>query len=626
MGFSPHFLDELRTRLSLVEVVARKVRLVRKGREHGGLCPFHNEKTPSFTVSEDKGFFHCFGCGAHGDVIGFVMRAQGLSFPEAVERLAGEAGMPIPVTTPEERERAQRETSLHEVMEAACVYYERMLRAPEGRVALDYLRNRDLSEDTIARFRLGFAPDDRHALKTALLGGGITKELLIEAGLLIEPEGEREPYDRFRGRVMFPITDRRGRVIAFGGRVMGDGQPKYLNSPDTPLFHKGRVLFALAQAREAARAEQTLVVSEGYMDVIAMHQAGLGFAVAPLGTALTETQIEELWKLVPEPILCFDGDAAGQRAAARALERALPLLKAGHSLRFAVLPKGEDPDSLIRAKGVAALRAVLDGARPLFEVLWSLETQGSRLDTPERRAGLDKRLDDHIRTIADRSVQTQYFHMKRERMRAAFAPARGPAGRGGRGGPSGRVGYSPAPTSPRTPLSADSIRERVLLACVLLHPDILDGVAERLAQVHFTEPTLDKLRQEVLKHGTRESHLDSAALRHYLAEQGLSGIVDSVTGAEFLMVHASFARPDSPKAEVIAGFRHTLDVHEVGHLAADMAQAERHLGTDLSDSNVGKLLALSREKSSRFDSFDPDEGTREPTAPAGKGRNRTRNA
>src|SRR5579884_312472 len=327
MAFPPGFLDELRNRVSLADLVGRRVRLVRKGREHAGLCPFHNEKTPSFYVVEDKGFFHCFGCGAHGDAIGYVMRSENLDFIEAVERLAGEAGIAVPQQTPHERERAQRQKTLLEASEAAAAFYEDQLWAPAGGRAREYLMARGLDDETIRRFRLGWAPDGRQALRRALTAASFAEPLLVEAGLLRRPD-EGEAYDYFRGRVMFPIGDRAGRVIAFGARTLGDDQPKYLNSPDTPVFEKGRVLYAWAAARAhlGRDPQASAIVVEGYMDAIALHRAGFGGAVVPLGPALTEMQLYELWRLSAEPVLCFDGDAAGQRAALRALDRALPLL------------------------------------------------------------------------------------------------------------------------------------------------------------------------------------------------------------------------------------------------------------------------------------------------------------
>ncbi|HLM13046.1 MAG TPA: DNA primase, partial [Reyranella sp.] len=336
MAFPPGFLDELRARLSLSEVVGRKVSLKRKsGAEYSGLCPFHNEKTPSFTVNDKKAFFYCFGCHEKGDAVDFVIKTEGLSFPEAVEKLAREVNLPVPRATPVERERAERVSTLQQVVEEAARWFQKQLRLPVGRQGLDYLRGRGLEDATIDDFRLGFAPDSRDGLLSHLKRENVPIDKIVEAGLAIQPDdNNREPYDRFRGRVMFAINDRRGRAIAFGGRVMGAGEPKYLNSPETPLFHKGANLYCLDRARAAVTKDQPVIVAEGYMDVIALHGAGYTGAVAPLGTALTEGQLAELWKLADEPYLCFDGDNAGRRAANRAAERALPLLRAGKSLRF----------------------------------------------------------------------------------------------------------------------------------------------------------------------------------------------------------------------------------------------------------------------------------------------------
>lgn len=381
MAFPPQFLDELRARLPVSEVVGRKVRLVRKGREHSGLCPFHNEKTPSFTVNDEKAFYHCFGCGQHGDVITFVMETEGLSFPEAVERLASQAGLQVPQSSPEERERAKVRNTLYDVVEQVCAWYEDNLRQTGGREALDYLRGRGFTEETIRTFRLGYSPDGRGRLLQAMEAKGIRKDQLVEAGLIKLPEGGGDPRDYFFNRVMFPISDGRGRVIAFGGRILGDGQPKYLNSPETPLFHKGRNLYNFAMAREASRDLGTVIVAEGYTDVIALAQAGLPNAVAPLGTAVTEEQIGLLWRVADEPVLCFDGDTAGERAALRAAERALPLLKPGKTLRFMGLPAGEDPDSLVQSRGADGFRHIMGSARQLADVIWQTKSSASPHDT-----------------------------------------------------------------------------------------------------------------------------------------------------------------------------------------------------------------------------------------------------
>jgi len=423
MSLPRGFLDELRARVPIADVVARKVKLVRKGHEYSGLCPFHSEKTPSFTVSADKGFYHCFGCGAHGDIISFEMRANGLSFMEAVERLATQAGMQVPQASPEEAVRARRDASVLEALEAACKFYEQKLRMPEGRAAAAYAERRALSEETVARFRLGYAPSG-NALKAALLRDGWDEAVLAEAGLIGVPDDGRASYDILRDRLTFAITDRRGRVIAFGGRILGDGQPKYLNSPDSAVFHKGRVLYGLAQARAAAFEAGRVIVVEGYMDVIALSQAGLPEAVAPLGTALTEGHLAELWRVCDEPILCFDGDAAGNRAARRAAERALPDLKPGRSLRFAAIVGGKDPDELIKNAGRGAMEAVLAGARPLADLLWEMTLEGRDLSTPERRAALERDLRDLTERIGDDSVRNQYQQELRGRMFELFRAAR----------------------------------------------------------------------------------------------------------------------------------------------------------------------------------------------------------
>ncbi|MCH7807554.1 MAG: DNA primase, partial [Proteobacteria bacterium] len=348
MAYPNEFLDEIRARTSLESVISRKVKLTKRGRELLGLCPFHNEKTPSFTVVEEKGFYHCFGCGAHGDVIRFVMDQEGLHFHEAIEKLAAGAGLPLPKFSAEDLEAEKKRTSLYDVMARALDWFIAQLNTDQGKAARNYLKQRGLSQDIIQRFSLGFAPARKTALKEALQARNIKHEELIACGLLIEPEDKSDTFDRFRNRLMFPILDARGRTIAFGGRALDEAPAKYLNSPETVLFHKGKVLYNHAGARKAAVEAGEVIVVEGYMDVIALAQAGFENTVAPLGTALTEDQLYLLWRLAPEPVLCFDGDPAGLKAATRAMERALPLLRAGRSLKFAMLPEGDDPDTLVR--------------------------------------------------------------------------------------------------------------------------------------------------------------------------------------------------------------------------------------------------------------------------------------
>jgi DNA primase len=619
MAFPPRFLDELRQRVSLAEIVGRRVKLIRRGREFTGLCPFHNEKTPSFSVVEDKGFYHCFGCGAHGDVIGFTMQTENLSFPEAVEQLARRAGMEVPQETHEERERAAREATLQGAVDAACAFFEKMLHGPEGRVARAYLEQRGLDDGTIRRFRLGFAPPfdqgsgGRGKLKRAVMSSAISEALLLEAGLLRKPEGGGESYDYFRNRVIFPIGDRRGRIIAFGGRVMDDGQPKYLNSPETPLFNKGRNLYGWALARVAAAKDPSAIVVEGYMDVIALHRAGFSTAVAPLGTALTEAQIEELWRMAPEPILCFDGDSAGQRAAARALARALPILKPGMSLRFAILPPSEDPDSLILHHGAEAMRALLDRAQPLAEVLWRMETE-KPTNTPERRAALEKRLDQQVRLIVDRSVQEHYRNFFRERLAEMFGARRGPVGGrtmplrfGGTRWPYDRGAadrgrlrrFAPPPWREAPPDGDPQLlarrREEITLALVLNHPALLNEVEEELAQLEFLSADLDKLRIAILKTHAPQPDLDAETLTRQLKDDGFAKTVDGVLSAQVLN-HAAFARIEADAETARLGWADTRSGFEKRRLGMQIRDAERDLAGDMSVENWTRMQPLLEDK------------------------------
>ncbi len=386
MSLPPAFLDELRARTPLAALVGRRVKLARSGRNWKGCCPFHNEKTPSFYVYDDG--YHCFGCGAHGDAVSFAMQTQGLSFPDAVAQLAAEAGLEVPKASPRAAEAERQRLDLGAVLEAAQASFARRLREPEGAAGLAYLRGRGLSDETISALRPRLVRRRPRRLTRELGAKGIEPARLLEAGLLREGEGG-ERRELFFNRVTFPIRDRRGRVVSFGGRTLGDGKPKYLNGPETSLFQKRRTLFALDLAREGVRAGSDLIVVEGYLDVIALHQAGFHGAVAPLGTALTEEQLEELWRLAPEPILCFDGDAAGARAAERAIAVALPMLTAEQGLRIATLPAGEDPDSLVRSSGPQAMDAVLSAARA--KPLWEVPLRSSSLGRIRRRRKVARR-------------------------------------------------------------------------------------------------------------------------------------------------------------------------------------------------------------------------------------------
>lgn len=410
MRFPPSFLERLRSQLLVSEVIGRRIAIKKHGREFQALCPFHNEKTPSFTINDDKGFYHCFGCGAHGDAIGFTMKYDRLTYPEAVERLARDAGIPMPEMTREEMVKAEKEKTQISVCDAACHWFESQLK--QHYAARDYVEKRNLSEDTVRKFRIGYAPDMRDGLYQHLLKNGYSAAQMLETGLIIQPE-EGGVYDRFRGRVMFPIRSPRGDVIAFGGRLIDSNNknlPKYLNSPETSLFKKSETLYNLDQARQAARERKLAVVLEGYMDVVSVAQAGVHYAVATLGTAVTAPHLAMLWKLCQEPVLCLDGDEAGKRAMSRAAEVALPLLKPGCSLRFAILPRGEDPDSYVQKHGRAAFENIVQNAQPLYQSLWEdMERRyRSRIGLPEGRAEFEAALSRLAENIGDAAVRKHY--------------------------------------------------------------------------------------------------------------------------------------------------------------------------------------------------------------------------
>ena len=586
MAFPNRLLEDIRTRIALADVVGKRVNLTRKGREHTGLCPFHNEKTPSFTVSEEKGFYHCFGCGAHGDVIAFVMNTEGLSFPEAVERLAAEAGLEVPVETPEARAEAKRRADLYEVVEAACAWFEARLRAADGAGALDYLRGRGLRDETIARFRLGYAPESGAGLSVALKAKGATEAQILEAGLLRRPDDGRAPYPFFRDRVIFPIADRRGRVIAFGGRLMGEAKAaKYVNSPDTPLFDKGRSLYNFGDARQASFETGRLVVAEGYMDVIALAQAGIGEAVAPLGTALTEDQIRALWRLAAEPVLCFDGDAAGQRAAGRAAERVLPLLQPGKSLRFSMLPPGEDPDSLIRQQGASAMRQLLEAAQPLSDALWRLEAGAGPLDTPERRADLQARLEKRVGAIGDPTVRDFYRDAMRERLRATFRPDR----RRGSVEPRGNTG-----AHIRNRMRQQSRRgQQAILATLIHHPALRDEFDEALGAVAF-EPDLDNFRQQLQNLFAGSADLDLEAIRAHFTTGGAGSLLDGVLDKQVLVL-APFADPKTPVDEARRALEHLIGRRVQDRLRQEVADLGRSAAASADEAGLARALAAKRD-------------------------------
>ena len=532
MSLSPQFLDELRARTSLSTVIGRTVKLQKAGREWKAPCPFHKEKTPSFYVNDEKSFYHCFGCGVHGDAIRWLTDARGLPFMDAVKELAEAAGMEVPAADPRAQERAERATGLFDVMEAAQRWFEEQLGGIEGGEARSYLEKRGISERTRRRFGFGFAPEGRGKLRTALKGFG--NEALIEAGLLVVPDEEREPYDRFRGRLMFPIRDRRGRVIAFSARILGAGEPKYLNSPDTPLFDKGRTLFNIDKAAAASREAKRVIVVEGQMDVIALDQAGLGEAVAPLGTAVTEAQLGLLWRLSPTPIFCFDGDSAGQKAAVRALIRALPHVGPDRSLSFATLPAGQDPDDLVRSEGRQGIEALLEAPQSLVDRLWNHELNSEPLTTPEQRAGLRHRLSEHVSTIRDPHVRDQYRTELLGRFNALTAPPprppwkpRPPGSSGFRGG--GKfVPQRPVSDQAKALASGGISPEtaRSVLHGLLRFPELVAAHSEAIAALPIADKMAAKLRDALLEGAMAHGELDQERLHTILAEAGVAPLAE----------------------------------------------------------------------------------------------------
>ncbi len=521
MSLPPGFLDELRTRTSLTQVVGRKVMWdMRKSNQGKGdmwaPCPFHQEKSASFHVDDRKGFYYCFGCHAKGDALSFVRETENVGFMEAVEILAREAGMQMPARDPQAQEKADHRTQLIEVMEQAAQFFALQLRTGQASAARDYLAKRGLKQDALERFGIGFAPDGWQGLWDHLSAKGVGEDLILAAGLAKASTKGKKPYDVFRNRIMFPIRDVRGRCIAFGGRAMDpNDNAKYLNSPDTELFDKGRTLYNHAPAREAAGKGKPLIVAEGYMDVIALSEAGFTAAVAPLGTAVTETQLQLMWRIAPEPVIALDGDSAGIRAAMKVIDLALLLLEAGQSLRFAVMPEGKDPDDLIRASGAGAMQALLDQAVPMVDLLWQRETEGQVFDSPERRAMLDKSLRAKIKLIQDPSIRAHYGEAIKELRWELFGTRRksGPAQGAARapraawtpGGPRWQPPAVPQSSTKSSLLAqsgeavGDQLREAVILATLITTPAVIEDFESQIEQMECIAPGHAHLRDTILR-------------------------------------------------------------------------------------------------------------------------------
>jgi DNA primase len=647
MRFTPQFLDELKARLPVSEVVGRRVKLQRSGREFKGLSPFNKEKTASFFVNDQKEAWFDFSSQKNGSIFDFVMLTEGVTFPEAVERLAQMAGVALPKVSHEDQQRDARRKTLHDVMDIAAKFFETTLASRVGAKARGYLADRALTPATQVKFRLGYAPGERFALKEHLGSHGISTEDMIEAGLLISGDDIPVPFDRFRDRVMFPITDIRGRVIAFGGRAMEKDAPaKYLNSPETPLFHKGHTLYNIAAARQASHDGQPVIVVEGYVDVIAMVTAGYAAAVAPLGTALTEEQLALLWKMTDEPVLCFDGDKAGIRAAYRAVDIATPRLKPGKSLKFALLPNGQDPDDLLRSAGREAVVEVVEAAKPLAAMLWTLMTEGHDFGTPERRAALEARINEVTTGIADESVRKYYRQDFQERLRQFFAPAqnqgyaqrgnfaRGQAGQGGqnwrentgntgnRGKFGGKnfgnnrpeVGSRNTPyvvvsqqmaTSPlhRGSRTAVPLREALILQAAINHPWLLHDHLEELSHLEFRYPEAERLKAALIDIAAHAAAADADAIKAELAARDLTEVLKRIEAA-ITTSSVWGARPDAAPEDVLVTWQQLVALHRQGQqLVKELKAVELALGHEPSEANY---LAL-RDVKSRLERMDGTE-------------------
>ena len=623
MRFPASFLDDLKARLPVSEVVRRRVKLAKAGREWRGLSPFNAERTPSFYVNDQKMAWFDLSAGKNGNIFDFLMETEGLSFPEAVERLAQEAGLPLPRATPQAEAQEKQRASLHDVLEAATQFFIAELSGRAGTPARDYLARRGLSPAVQNEFRLGYAPPDKFALRDHLAAKGIAAEAMIEAGLLVHGEEIAVPYDRFRDRVMFPIADRNGRVIAFGGRALGkDVQAKYFNSPETVLFHKGAVLYNHHRARKAAHEKGDVIAVEGYVDVIAMTAAGFPHCVAPLGTALTADQCELLWKMAEEPILCFDGDRAGRKAAFRAVDLALPLIGAGRSLRFALLPEGQDPDDLARSGGPAAIAGVIEAALPLVDLIWQRETVADVLTTPERRAALERRLLALSGEIRDETLRRHYQAAFRERLTALFNPARARSDNGfsGRRGPfrperpgfrRGRFGAEEPQSYASLPLAVGaglarspilrpqapdlSARESLILLILLNHPVLLDPYGEAFAELDLGSTEAASLRNRMLDlwaHG----HSTADALRSSLAAGGFAALLRRLDTS----AHAALwiVSPDAADADAEEALKQALALHrKMRALHSELHSAETALAQDASEVNLARLLDIREQLS-----------------------------
>ena len=620
MRYPPSFLDDIRNRVSIASVVGRKVAWDRRksnpGRgDYWACCPFHGEKSASFHVTEKNGRYYCFGCKETGDIFKFLTDQEGLSFPEAVQRMAEEAGLPMPQFTEEDVRREEQRASLYDVMEAAAAFFEAELQTARGAKARGYLSDRMLPVATQREFRMGYAPDDRNALRAHLLETKIPLDQQIEAGLLVAGDDIPVAYDRFRDRVMFPIRDPRGRVIAFGGRAMAENaNAKYVNSPETPLFHKGAVLYHYDKARAAAHSVGSIIAVEGYMDVIAMHRAGFANTVAPLGTALTADQLALLWKTAPEPVLCFDGDSAGTKAAYRALDLALPLLSPGHSLRFALLPDGQDPDDVLKTEGPAALKDVIEKSEALSDVLWKRALAENDRTTPERKAQFERDVEQLLTAIADRKVRSHYQDDMRARLLDLFGRASAVAARKAwtpqkprapwkRGQPPPKPWDVQAPASAglrasahaAAPIKSAERREGSIVLTLINHPGLLDDFLDDFAAAEFTSRALDSLRKELIDAAALGFPLENGGLRGHLTNRGHGPLLASLD-TQAIRLNEWFSVSDAASADARTALTQMIALHRKHvTLERELRLAEAAFAADPTEAMLETLNGIREE-------------------------------
>jgi DNA primase len=607
MRFPPSFIDEVKARLPVSEVVGRRVKLKRAGREFKGLSPFQQEKTPSFTVNDQKQFYHDFSTGKHGNIFDFVMETEGVSFPEAVERLAAMAGLPLPRNSREDEQREQRQKSLFEVMELAARYFEQNLASRSGAQARGYLSDRAIAPSSIVEFRIGYAPAERFALKEYLGSKGVPVADMIEAGLLIAGDDIPVPYDRFRDRVIIPIHDQRGRVVGFGGRALKkDTQPKYLNSPETSIFHKGSIVFNFHRARQPAHEANSIVAVEGYMDAIAVYQAGIKAVVATMGTAFTEDQIATLWRLSPEPVVCFDSDRAGVAAAYRSVDRILPLLRVGKTFRFVFMDEQKDPDELIRERGIEAFRSVLSASLPLWDVLWRRETESQDVRTPDRQAALEQKLYALVRTIQDPAVNTAFFRTARMQLANLFWQVNRGATR--------KAGEAGTRLNPKLKFDGEGQRaglQKVILGMLVEYPEQLEDKRDSVLRLQFPAE-LDRFLTQVLQLLLTEAKLSVSVIwdkldgEFYETLQAVHGEAgDGKPRGHRLFERFPILGRDPPLDFVSGCLDHFIKVLHVHEIEDDIQRARSDAGQG-DEFAVARLLNLVRERHAEQESISAE--------------------